>query len=211
MEELYVFGTGNAQATRCYNTCFAIKDGDEYFMVDAGGGNGILRILEDMDVDLCHIHSIFVTHEHTDHILGIVWMVRMVAAAMKKGKYKGELQIYCHQGLVDTISTICRLTIQGKFYKMIGSRIFLVPVEDGETVHILDHDVTFFDILSTKARQFGFTTILKTDAGSPALATSRTMQSAAPMWKAVTGCSTRPSACTVTARFSSPTKNTTAR
>lgn len=161
MEELYVFGTGNAQATRCYNTCFAIKDGDEYFMVDAGGGNGILRILEDMDVDLCHIHSIFVTHEHTDHILGIVWMARMVAAAMKKGKYKGELQIYCHQGLVDTISTICRLTIQGKFYKMIGSRIFLVPVEDGETVHILDHDVTFFDILSTKARQFGFTTILK--------------------------------------------------
>ena len=158
MEELYVFGTGNAQATRCYNTCFAIKDGDEYFMVDAGGGNGILRILEDMDVDLCHIHSIFVTHEHTDHILGIVWMARMVAAAMKKGKYKGELQIYCHQGLVDTISTICRLTIQGKFYKMIGSRIFLVPVEDGETVHILDHDVTFFDILSTKARQFGFTT-----------------------------------------------------
>lgn len=58
MEELYVFGTGNAQATRCYNTCFAIKDGDEYFMVDAGGGNGILRILEDMDVDLCHIHNI---------------------------------------------------------------------------------------------------------------------------------------------------------
>ena len=44
---------------------------------------------------------------------------------------------------------------------MIGSRIFLVPVEDGETVHILDYDVTFFDILSTKARQFGFTTVLK--------------------------------------------------
>lgn len=46
MEELYVFGTGNAQATHCYNTCFAIKDGDEFFMVDAGGGNGILGILE---------------------------------------------------------------------------------------------------------------------------------------------------------------------
>lgn len=32
MEELYVFGTGNAQATHCYNTCFAIKDGNEFFM-----------------------------------------------------------------------------------------------------------------------------------------------------------------------------------
>ena len=161
MEELYVFGTGNAQAVRCYNTCFAIKDGEEFFMVDAGGGNGILRILEDMKVDLCHIHHIFVTHEHTDHILGIVWMVRMIATAMKKGNYEGELRIYCHQGLTDTISTLCRLTLQGKFYKMIGDRIFLVPVEDGETVHLLDYDITFFDILSTKAKQYGFTTTLK--------------------------------------------------
>ena len=156
MEELYVFGTGNAQATHCYNTCFAIKDGDEFFMVDAGGGNGILGILEKMNVDMAHIHHIFVTHEHTDHILGIVWMVRMIATAMKKGKYEGELRIYCHPGLADTISTLCRLTLQGKFYKMIGEQIFLIPVEDGETVSILDYDVTFFDILSTKAKQFGF-------------------------------------------------------
>ena len=161
MEELYVFGTGNAQAVNCYNTCFALKNQDEYFMVDAGGGNGILRILEDMKVDLNHIHHIFVTHEHTDHILGIVWMVRMIAAAMKKGTYQGTLQIYCHQGLTDTISTLCRLTLQGKFYKMIGNGIFLVPVEDGETLSILDYNVTFFDILSTKAKQFGFTTTLK--------------------------------------------------
>ena len=161
MEELYVFGTGNAQAVHCYNTCFALKDEDEFFMVDAGGGNGILKILEEMNVDLSHIHHIFVTHEHTDHILGIVWMIRMIAAAMKKDAYRGQLQIYCHPDLTETISTLCRLTLQGKFYNMIGERIFLVPVEDGETVHILDYDVTFFDILSTKAKQFGFTTVLK--------------------------------------------------
>lgn len=29
MEQLYVFGTGNAQAIHCYNTCFALRDGDE--------------------------------------------------------------------------------------------------------------------------------------------------------------------------------------
>ena len=160
MEQLYVFGTGNAQAIHCYNTCFAIRNDNDYFMVDAGGGNGILKILDDMKVDLNANHHIFVTHEHTDHILGIVWMIRMIATGMKKGTYEGNLQIYCHPGLVDTISTLCRLTIQGKFYKMIGERIFLVPVEDGETVRILSYDVTFFDILSTKAKQFGFTTIL---------------------------------------------------
>ena len=48
MEQLYVFGTGNASVTRCYNTCFSLRNSDgQYFMVDTGGGNGILRILED--------------------------------------------------------------------------------------------------------------------------------------------------------------------
>ena len=35
------------------------------------------------------------------------------------------------------------------------------PVTDGETRDILGYPVTFFDIHSTKARQFGFTTVLK--------------------------------------------------
>lgn len=161
MEELYVLGTGNAQATRCYNTCFAVRDGDEYFLVDAGGGNGILRILEDMDIPLTNIHHIFVTHEHNDHILGMVWMIRMIATAILKGSYEGNLTIYCHDGLVDTIKTLCTLTIQKKFCKCFDDRILFVPLKDGDTRQILDYEVTFFDILSTKARQFGFTTVLK--------------------------------------------------
>lgn len=160
-ELLYVFGTGNAQSVNFYNTCFALRDDDEYFIVDAGGGNGILKILRDMDVPLEHIHHIFVTHEHTDHILGIVWMVRMLATGIRKGTYEGDAWIYCHEDLVDTIMTLCRLTIQGKFYKLLGDRIHLVPVKNGDTCHILDYDVTFFDIQSTKAKQFGFTTTLK--------------------------------------------------
>lgn len=155
--QLYVFGTGNASVTKYYNTCFAIKTAGEYFMVDAGGGNGILSILERMEVPMSKIHHIFVTHEHTDHILGIVWMIRMIATAMKRGSYEGDLTIYCHDELPETICTLCRLTIQKKFYSLIGERIHLVPVSDGETRDILDMKITFFDIHSTKARQFGFT------------------------------------------------------
>ena len=60
-ELLYVFGTGNATVTNLYNTCFALRDGDEYFMVDAGGGNGILKILDNMQVPVHRIHhEIFV-------------------------------------------------------------------------------------------------------------------------------------------------------
>ena len=46
MERLIVLGTGNAQAIHCYNTCYAMQKGEEYFLVDAGGGNGILSQLD---------------------------------------------------------------------------------------------------------------------------------------------------------------------
>lgn len=157
MEQLYVFGTGNAAVSRCYNTCFAIRIHDEFFMVDAGGGNGILRILEDMEVPLTAIHHLFVTHEHTDHILGVVWMIRMIGQQINKGNYEGTLSIYCHQGLVETLLTLCRLTLQNKITKLIGDKIQIIPVADGEEQEILGHLVTFFDIHSTKAPQFGFT------------------------------------------------------
>lgn len=162
MEQLYVFGTGNATVTRYYNTCFAIKNPEnQYFMVDTGGGNGILRILEDMQVSIPDIHHIFITHEHTDHLLGIVWMIRVIATRMKNGKYDGDLNIYCHEALTETITTICRLTLQGKFFKMIGDRIHLIPVHDGDKRQILNYPVTFFDIHSTKAMQYGFTMTLE--------------------------------------------------
>ena len=139
------------------------RDEEEYFLVDAGGGNGILRILEDMNVPLTKIHHVFVTHEHNDHILGMVWIIRMIATAMKKGSCEGNLTIYCHDGLVETIAKTlaCRLTIQKKFCDFFDDRILFVPLSDGDTHKILDYEVTFFDILSTKARQFGFTTVLK--------------------------------------------------
>ena len=161
MEQLYVFGTGNAAVIHYYNTCFAIRNEDRFFMVDAGGGNGILQILDKMNVQYSQIHDLFVTHEHTDHLLGVVWMVRFIATRMLNGTYDGDLNIYCHDQLTSTIDTFCRLTLQGKFYRLIGDRIHLIPVHDGETLSIMDYEVTFFDIHSTKARQFGFTTTLK--------------------------------------------------
>ncbi len=84
MEQLIVLGTGNAMVTRCYNTCFAISDGaGEYLLVDAGGGNGILAQLEKAGVDLAHIHDMIVTHEHCDHLLGVVWILRKVGAMIQ--------------------------------------------------------------------------------------------------------------------------------
>ena len=160
-EELIILGTGNATVTKCFNTCFAIKTGEEYFLVDTGGGNGIMTQLDRANIPMESIHEIFMSHEHTDHLLGLIWLIRMIATKMKKGKYEGNLNIYCHEELKETILTITKLTVQAKFFNMIGERIFFHPVADGEVKNILGYDVQFFDIRSTKAKQFGFTTTLK--------------------------------------------------
>lgn len=158
--KLTILGTGNAAVTECYNTCFAFSDGDRHFLVDAGGGNQILKRLKDAGIPLSQIHDIFITHEHIDHLLGLIWLVRMIGQNMNKGKYEGNLNIYCHEDLIPVIRTITDLTIQKKVTKHIGERILLTPVAHGETREILDCPVTFFDIYSTKAKQYGFTMML---------------------------------------------------
>lgn len=156
MEKLIVLGTGNAQAIHCYNTCFAMKQGEEYFLTDAGGGNGILLALEKKGIALEQIHHIFVSHAHNDHVLGMVWIVRMIATSMNKGKYEGNLNIYCHEEMVSIIKTLSCLTVGKKFTKHFDERILFHVVGNGEKKEILGDTFTFFDIGSTKEKQFGY-------------------------------------------------------
>lgn len=161
MEKLIVLGTGNASVTKCFNTCFLLQDSKgRYFMVDAGGGNGILTCLEKAQVSVSEIHELFVTHKHTDHLLGVIWMVRNAGQMMEKGSYEGKLHIYCHDELAGIIRQICAMTLVEKKMRLFDDRICIHQVEDGEDRQILDYKVHFFDIRSTKAKQFGFVTTL---------------------------------------------------
>lgn len=44
--KITMLGTGNALVTECYNTCFVLEDEGEYFMIDGGGGNEVLKQLK---------------------------------------------------------------------------------------------------------------------------------------------------------------------
>ena len=101
--ELTMLGTGNALVTECYNTCFAIKEKEEYFLIDAGGGNGILHQLKYAGIDWKKIHTIFVTHKHVDHIMGIVWMVRLICQRISQGEYDGEVILYGHEEALELV------------------------------------------------------------------------------------------------------------
>ncbi|MGL4411926.1 MAG: MBL fold metallo-hydrolase [Bacteroidales bacterium] len=153
--EIVFLGTGYAMATECYNTCFAIKHGEECLLVDAGGGNGIIKQLSTAGIEMTSIRSMFVTHSHTDHILGAIWIVRAISTMMLKGSYVGEFTIYGHDVVINNLQEFCKMTLPKKLLKLFGESIKFESVECGDNKDIIGLSLSFFDIKSNKAKQFG--------------------------------------------------------
>lgn len=160
MEKITMLGTGSAMVTKCYNTCFTISDEDEYFLVDAGGGNTILANLEKCNIPINLIHNIFVSHNHNDHILGVIWVMRIACYQMLKGTYEGNLNIYCHDKSIEALRAISSYVLQPKFLKLFDDRVIFHSIKDGYKTKILNREIEFFDIHSTKELQHGFKLIL---------------------------------------------------
>ena len=155
MMELTMLGTGHAMVTECYNTCFIISEQDNCFLID-GGGNAILRQLKLAGFQFRQIHDIFITHKHIDHLLGIIWVCRSICQQMIKGEYTGKLNIYAHEEAITLIRDLLQKLLLKKQLKLVEKHFCFFPVSDGEVKTILGRAVTFFDIQSTKEKQFGF-------------------------------------------------------
>ena len=155
-----MLGTGHATVTRCYNTCFVLQEKlsypEEYFLVDGGGGNTILKQLEAAEIDWKKIRTIFVTHKHLDHLMGVIWLIRIASEFMSCGQYEGNITIYAHDELATTLRNISELLLNDKEKFFLGKRIFFTTVCDTECKTILGKQVTFFDIHSIKTKQYGF-------------------------------------------------------
>ena len=142
--------------TECFNTCFVLDTDGGRMLVDCGGGSGIVRQLKAADIDIRSIHDIFLTHCHCDHFSGLVWVMRMICTAMKQGNFEGNVTVRCHEELAEQVVPICSFMLGDKLSVYFKDRIKVVTVHDGESCEILSRPFTFFDIQSTKARQFGF-------------------------------------------------------
>ncbi len=153
---LTMLGTGSASVKNCYNTCFVFTENGQNFLVDAGGGNQILKILDDENISVTDLEHIFITHSHTDHILGAVWLVRMIGQAINYDGCDKQFNIYCHDEAAEALKAICCATLPKSVTKHFGGQLKLNILEDGDRYSILGCEVEFFDILSDKTKQFGF-------------------------------------------------------
>ena len=158
--KLTMLGTGNAMAVNCYNTCFTLEAGEGTLLVDAGGGNGILRQLRDAKIPAENIRAMYLTHGHSDHILGAIWMVRKISQMMENGTYSGAFHIYGHEKVISMLETFCTMTVPGRLMKRWGKDIEIHVVEDRQRFSVCGMELTAFDIHSTKEKQFGFYAVL---------------------------------------------------
>ena len=153
MNQITMLGTGNATVSQIYNTCFVPASTSTPLLVDAGGGNGILSQLKKVNVQISDIHHLFVTHAHTDHVLGVIWVIRMVAQC--KG-YEGLLHVYGNDKVMKVIKTIIDMILAKKQLAKVAERVVFHQLEDGDCFEVGDMKLECFDIQSTKEKQFGF-------------------------------------------------------
>ena len=162
MEKINILGTGHGMALDCYNTCFTLENNEgEHILVDTGGGIQIIKQLRDANIDFRKIHNIILSHKHTDHIIGMFWIIRYAKKFFEKNNYEGNLNIYMHKELESTIRKIMFEVFPQRFTKFIDNRIIFNIVEDKENVKILNYNTKFLDIQAKKEKQFGFKTKLE--------------------------------------------------
>ena len=75
---------------------------------------------------------------------------------MHQDEYEGDAYIYAHEELCKIINDVCQLLLNKKELKYIGKRIHFIKLNDGDKHQIISNEFTFFDIRSTKAKQYGF-------------------------------------------------------
>ena len=153
MNKITMLGTGNATVTQCYNTCFVLQTPSTRLLVDAGGGNGVLGRLAKVGISIADIHHLFVTHAHTDHVLGVIWVIRMVAQC--KG-YEGILNVYGNDKVMKVVKTIIDMILAKKQLAKVAERVVFHELQDGDAFEVGDMRLRCFDIHSTKEKQFGF-------------------------------------------------------
>ena len=151
--QITMLGTGNATVSQIYNTCFVLQTPSTLMLVDAGGGNGILAQLKKINVQISDIHHLFVTHAHTDHVLGGIWVIRMVAQC--KG-YEGLLHVYGNDKVIKVIKTIIDMILAKKQLAKVAEWVVFHQLEDGDCFEVGDMKLECFDIQSTTEKQFGF-------------------------------------------------------
>lgn len=156
MSKIIMLGTGNGGTLDLYNTCFVIQNDNGNFLVDTGGSIEILKRLKQVGIDYKSIRNIFISHSHTDHILGLFWLFKKIAMPIIHGELTEEINIYCNDVVCEAIKGVAKYILPEKLMNAIYSKVNFEILKDGDIHHINGIEYKFIDIQAKGTKQFGF-------------------------------------------------------
>ncbi len=160
MNKIVMLGTGNGATLDLYNTCFVIQNKVGNFLVDTGGSIEIIKRLNQVNINYTSIKHIFISHNHTDHILGLFWYFKKIGVAAMHGKIPSNINIYCNDIVYNSIKEIAKYILPDKLLNVLYNFITFKILNNGDTYKINGVEYTFFDIKAKGTKQFGFKCVL---------------------------------------------------
>lgn len=157
MDKITMLGTGHAMTFQCFNTCCVYENENGKMLVDTGGGNQLLRQLQLAGVNTSEISAVFITHRHTDHIMGLPWLFRTIGGPGSSQK----LTLYLHADVMKVAKGMLELLFPEKLDAIMDSVAF-VEIAHGDETEILGRKFRFLDLNSPNVPQFGFSMTLGT-------------------------------------------------
>lgn len=155
-----MLGTGNGGTLNLYNTCFVIRNEQGDFLIDTGGSVEIRKRLNQVGINLEEIKNIFISHSHTDHILGLIWMFKKISIMAMHGEITEKINIFCNEEVYEAIKGVSSYVLPTVFMESIYSITNFILLKDGDKCSINGVEYEFFDIRAKGTKQFGFECIL---------------------------------------------------
>ena len=156
MTNIIMLGTGHGITMDLYNTCFVIQNEKGSFLIDTGGSIEIIKRLEKSNIQLEEIKDIFISHSHTDHLLGLIWMFKKLGGRAKNGEIKEKINIYCNDVVYEAIKGVSSYLLSEKLMNSIYNITNFIILNNGDKYMINGVEYEFFDILAKGTKQFGF-------------------------------------------------------
>src|SRR5439155_16083175 len=118
--------------------CIALQcTPDDVMLLDTSGGFEAVRHLKQAGIDLATIHSIFLSHRHSDHLGGLEPLLLHIGLhALATGRRTDELAIYGHPEVVKAGQTLLAAMTSNaaQLFEMAGERLRWVPLQQGRPV-----------------------------------------------------------------------------
>ncbi len=150
MRRLLFLGTGHGMPIASSCSSILVEDDNNNLLLDAGGGHDILVNFNKANYAPTKIKNIFITHYDSDHILGIVPLMRVFHRWAKPQKRN----IFCSPEVKNAIDSLFRYVAK-KHYGPVKGHLNFVILKDKAVHNINGWEITFFNVKSDKSPQMG--------------------------------------------------------